>query len=177
MKKTFLLLSASLLVACAGNKTNESAPAAEEPEVVEAEESDIDYAYELTPVEDYDREEFYMAQEFIAEIIDAQIVDEDWAKEHSTPAVIQRLTDDNPYDCGGLALWELSGRVFGSEIINDEAEVVAFGYGMLRDQPVYTVEKMYDKEDDTAFVTLYYGLERQGDDFRITFFDYHIAEE
>ena len=175
MKKTLLLLSASMLMACTGNKTNESAPAEEETAVVETEEVAIDYDYELTPVDEYDLEEFYAAQEFVSQFItEPEVISEDWIMSHCSPAVIQRLRDDNPYEGDGLAVWELLGDVFESENINAEAEVVAFGYGMLRGKPVYTVEEMYDKEDDTAFATLYFGLERQGEDFRITFFDFRV---
>lgn len=171
MKKVFLLGAMALLVACTGNKQNESATSAEADTAAETEEVVIEDSDELVPVDDLDAEEFAAAQEFIANLVNDLDIDDEWIASHCSPAVIQRLKDDNPYEGDGLATWELKGLIFDSEEMNMEAQVVGFGYGLLHGTPVYSLEKMYQKDEVRAFATTYYGLERQGEDFCITYFD------
>lgn len=171
MKKVFFLFAVTTLFACGGNKPNETAEAQKSDSVAIATESASEDDYELQATENPEPEEFALAQEFLSEVINDLQVNEEWVVAHCSESVCQRLKADNPYDGDGFAVWELQGRVFESEIQNDEAQVVGFGYGLLRGTPVYTVEKMYNSGDITLFATMYYGMERKGDDFIITFFD------
>lgn len=175
MKKIFYVLAASLLVSCSGNKHNESAETQDNTDTVVNEATD-ENNYELEAAE-VDAEEFAEAQEFIKYIVDDMEWDEtEWIETHCSASVIERLKADNPYDGEGLALWELKAEHFESEEMNASAEVTGFGYGKLHGVPVYYLEKMYSNGKDRVFSTTFYGLERNGDDFRITFFDFNAPQ-
>lgn len=191
MKKNFIFLcSAMMLCACGGSKTQDNA--SEEQTVTEAEATANDASQELRwgfvsvdddhlgSIDGCDREEFYMAQEFLGDVVMTDEVDEtfteEWITAHCTPEVKQFLREKYAYDGEGYAKWLMEGRFDGEG--EYEIEVLGFGYGERHGKPVYNVEMHFSFEGMESFVrTLYFGLQRQGDDFVITSFEVNLASD
>lgn len=181
-----------VLLACGTNKTqdNKSSESASEAEVaIGCEDLATSGSLELlwgfvsidddhlVAIEEYDREEFYMAQEFLMEVlIPGEVVDtysEEWITAYCSPEMSQFLRDQYDYDGEGYAKWLMEGRFAGEG--EYDTEVTGFGYGERHGKPVYAIEKNYTFAGMESFVrNLYFGLQRKGDDFIITSFEINV---
>lgn len=193
MKKCFILfLSAMMLSACGGNKAQSNASEESATEAVEAadtegvaSETDQELLWgfvsvgndQLDAIEGSDREEFYMAQEFLMEVLSpgegVDTYSEEWITAHCSAEMKQFLRDRYDYDGEGYAKWLLEGRFAGEG--EYDTEVTGFGYGERHGKPVYAIEKRYAFEGMESFVrNLYFGLQRKGEDFIITSFEMNV---
>lgn len=193
MKKCFILfLSAMMLSACGGNKAQSNASEESATETVEAadtegvaSETDQELLWgfvsidndQLDAIEGSDREEFYMAQEFLMEVLSpgegVDTYSEEWITAHCSAEMKQFLRDRYDYDGEGYAKWLLEGRFAGEG--EYDTEVTGFGYGERHGKPVYAIEKRYAFEGMESFVrNLYFGLQRKGEDFIITSFEMNV---
>lgn len=193
MKKCFILfLSAMMLSACGGNKAQSNASEESATETVEAAdtegvaaETDQELLWGfvsvgndlLDAIEGSDREEFYLAQEFLMEVLSpgegVDTYSEEWITAHCSAEMKQFLRDRYDYDGEGYAKWLLEGRFAGEG--EYDTEVTGFGYGERHGKPVYAIEKHYAFEGMESFVrNLYFGLQRKGEDFIITSFEMNV---
>lgn len=196
MKKYFFLILSSLMIcACSGNKTQSNASADTDTDTVEVTDVEGSSSQEgqellwgfasidndqLDAVEEYDREEFYLAQEFLMAVLypgeGVDTYSEEWVTAHCTPEMKQFLRDQYDYDGDGYAKWLLEGRFAGEEEYN--TEVIGFGFGVRNGKNVYSIEKNYTFEGMESFVrNLYFGLERKGDDFVINSFEMNLESK
>lgn len=187
-----LLFSTLMLSACSGNKAQSNAseePATENVEVAAAESETSENNQELLwgfvsvgndqldAIDGVDREEFYMAQEFLMEVLspgeDVDTYSEEWITAHCSAEMKQFLREQYDYDGEGYAKWLMEGRFAGEG--EYDTEVTGFGYGNRKGKPVYAIEKRYAFEGMESFVrNLYFGLQRKGDDFIITSFEMNL---
>lgn len=193
MKKCFILfLSAMILSACGGNKAQNNASEESATETVEAADTEgvasetnqeLLWGFvsvgndQLDAIEGSDREEFYMAQEFLMEVLSpgegVDTYSEEWITAHCSAEMKQFLRDRYDYDGEGYAKWLLEGRFAGEG--EYDTEVTGFGYGERHGKPVYAIEKRYAFEGMESFVrNLYFGLQRKGEDFIITSFEMNV---
>lgn len=193
MKKCFILfLSAMMLSACGGNKAQSNASEESATETVEAadtegvaSETDQELLWgfvsidndQLDAIEGSDREEFYLAQEFLMAVLSpgegVDTYSEEWITAHCSAEMKQFLRDRYDYDGEGYAKWLLEGRFAGEG--EYDTEVTGFGYGERHGKPVYAIEKRYAFEGMESFVrNLYFGLQRKGEDFIITSFEMNV---
>lgn len=200
MKKYFILIiSAMMLQACGGNKAQSNAneeaaaDAVAETEATAAAESvtsentrDLLWGFAtidndlLEVVEDVDREEFYMAQEFLMEVVypneNVDTYSEEWITAHCSAELKQFLRDEYDYDGEGYAKWLLEGRFAGEA--EYDTEVTGFGYGLRNGKRVYSVEKRHAFEGIESFVrTLYFSLDRKDENFVITSFELNMESK
>lgn len=186
MKKYFILImSAMILFSCSGNKnlgntTETSSAETVEDVITDAQSEDLLWGCvsidndQLDAIVDVDREEFYLAQEFLMEVLnpgeDVDTFSEEWITAHCSPEVKQFLRDQYDFDGEGYAKWLMEGRFAGEG--EYETEVTGFGYGDRNGKPVYAIEKRYSFEGMESFVrNLYFGLQRNGDGFIISYFE------
>lgn len=193
MKKCFILfLSAMMLSACGGNKAQSNASEESATEIVEAADTEgvasetnqeLLWGFvsvgndQLDAIEGSDREEFYMAQEFLMEVLSpgegVDTYSEEWITAHCSAEMKQFLRDRYDYDGEGYAKWLLEGRFAGEG--EYDTEVTGFGYGERHGKPVYAIEKHYSFEGMESFVrNLYFGLQRKGEVFIITSFEMNV---
>lgn len=180
-----------MLFSCSGNKnqgnTAESSSAETVEDVITDEQSQdllwgcvsIDND-QLDAIADVDREEFYQAQEFLMEVLnpgeDVDTFSEEWITAHCSPEVKQFLRDQYDFDGEGYAKWLMEGRFAGEG--EYETEVLGFGFGERHGKPVYSIEKRYSFEGMESFVrNLYFGLQRNGEDFIITSFEMNLESQ
>lgn len=190
MKKHFILImSAMILFSCSGNKnqgntTETSSAETVEDVITDAQSEDLLWGCvsidndQLDAIVDVDREEFYLAQEFLMEVLnpeeDVDTFSEEWITAHCSPEVKQFLRDQYDFDGEGYAKWLMEGRFAGEG--EYETEVTGFGYGDRNGKPVYAIEKRYSFEGMESFVrNLYFGLQRNGDDFIISSFEMNLG--
>lgn len=180
-----------MLFSCSGNKnqgnTTETSSAETVEDVIADEQSEellwgcvsIDND-QLDAIADVDREEFYQAQEFLMEVLnpgeDVDTFSEEWITAHCSPEVKQFLRDQYDFDGEGYAKWLMEGRFAGES--EYETEVLGFGFGERHGKPVYSIEKRYSFEGMESFVrNLYFGLQRNGEDFIITSFEMNLEAQ
>lgn len=197
MKKYFILfLSTIMLCACGGKKTQDNANEESiadtdiNADALNGDEGDSAGQVlicgcasvgddQLEAIEDISREEFYMAQEFLMEVLypgeGVDTYSEEWITAHCTPEIKQFLRDQYDYDGEGYAKWLMEGDFAGEG--EYETEVIGFGYGERHGKPVYAIEKKYSFEGMEGFVrNLYFGLQRNGEDFVISSFEMNLEE-
>lgn len=195
MKKYFILImSAMMLYACGGNKTQNNASGESATETLAEATSDettvtadegqtLLWGFvsigddKLDAIGECDREEFYMAQEFLMEVLspgeNVDVNSEEWITAHCTAEMKQFLRNQYDYDGEGYATWLMEGRFAGEG--EYDTEVTGFGYGLRRGKPVYAIDKRYAFDGETRFVrNLYFGLQRKGDGFIITSFEINL---
>ena len=188
MKKYFiLLLSTMMLCACGGNKVQNNASeesAIADIEVVTTENrQELLWGFlsieneQLDIIDEFDREEFYMAQEFLMEVLypseDVDTYSDEWITAHCSAEMKQFLRDLYDYEGEGYAKWLIEGRFAGEG--EYDTEVTGFGYGVRNGKPMYAIEKRYAFEGTESFVrNLYFGLQRNGNDFTITSFEMNV---
>lgn len=187
MEFLILLVSAMLLSACGGNKAQSGANAGSATENVEAVSTENGQQLlwgfvsigndQLGSIEECDRDEFYMAQEFLMEVLnpgeDVDTYSEEWISAHCSDEMKQFLRDQYDFEGEGYAKWLMEGRFAGEG--EYDTEVIGFGYGDRNGKPVYAIEKRYAFEGMESFVrNLYFGLQRKGDDFIITSFEMNL---
>lgn len=183
MKKNFILLmSVMMLCACGGSKTQGGASeeASAEASANGSVESGVSFITidndQLEAVDGVDREEFYQAQEFLMEVLDSgsevDTYSPEWITAHCSADVQQLLRDEYDYEGEGYGKWLMEGRFAGEDV--PENEVTGFGYGKRNGKLVYSVEKRYAMAGESFVRTLYFGLERKGDDFVITSFEMNL---
>lgn len=180
-----------MLFSCSGNKnqgnTTETSSAETVEDVITDEQSEellwgcvsIDND-QLDAIAEVDREEFYQAQEFLMEVLnpgeDVDTFSEEWITAHCSPEVKQFLRDQYDFDGEGYAKWLMEGRFAGES--EYETEVLGFGFGERHGKPVYSIEKRYSFEGMESFVrNLYFGLQRNGEDFIITSFEMNLEAQ
>lgn len=180
-----------MLFSCSGNKnqgnTTETSSAETVEDVITDEHGEellwgcvsIDND-QLGAIADVDREEFYQAQEFLMEVLnpgeDVDTFSEEWITAHCSPEVKQFLRDQYDFDGEGYAKWLMEGRFAGEG--EYETEVLGFGFGERHGKPVYSIEKRYSFEGMESFVrNLYFGLQRNGEDFIITSFEMNLESQ
>ncbi len=186
-------MSSTMLFACSGNK-QQSSDATNTDNAVEtrvtaeadAEKTELLWGYisidndHLDPIENVDREEFYRAQEFLMDVVyyneNVDTYSEEWITAHCTPEVKQFLRDKYDFDGEGYAKWLFEGEFAGEGEYDNQ--VVGFGYGLRRGKPVYSVEKQYSFQEELQLTrTLYFGLQRNGEDFIITSFEINLESK
>ena len=178
-----------ILFSCSGNKnqgntTETSSAETVEDVITDAQSEDLLWGCvsidndQLDAIADVDREEFYLAQEFLMEVLnpgeDVDTFSEEWITAHCSPEVKQFLRDQYEFDGEGYAKWLMEGRFAGEG--EYETEVTGFGYGDRNGKPEYAIEKRYSFEGMESFVrNLYFGLQRNGDDFIISSFEMNLG--
>lgn len=184
-----VMASAMLLTACGGNKTQGEQAAdqvAEAEATSNAEGQELLWGFvsvddeQLDRIEECDREEFSLAQEFLMEVVkpgeEVDTYSEEWITAHCTAEVKQFLREQYDFDGEGYAKWLMEGRFAGEG--EYDIEVTGFGYGQRHGKPVYAIEMRFAFEGMDSFVrTLYFGLQRQGDDFVIASFEVNLESK